>query len=194
MIRVLLVDDHTAVRAGLLALIRSEPGLKPIGCCGSSSEALAASHRGGPDVVVLDYHLRDGDGLSLCRMLKRLEPAPAVVVYSAFASGRLALASIVAGADCLLEKGAPADELFEAIRVVASGRHVLSATDREQLSAAAEALDADDVPILGMLMERVPAADIAAVLRVSAADVEQRIDTMVRRLRPPAEGSLQAAG
>ena len=194
MIKLLLVDDHTAVRAGLVALLRSEPGLVAVGASGSVSGALAAVRGHDPDVVVLDYHLPDGDGLSLCRTLKRLEPAPAVVVYSAYAGSRLALASVVAGADCLVEKGAPADELFEAIREVARGRRLQSATDREQVTLAAEALDADDVPILGMLMERMPHAEIAEALRVGPADVERRIDTMVHRLRPPTDPPLRATG
>ena len=187
MIKVLLVDDHTAVRAGLGALLRLEPGFVSTGAAGSAAEAVEAARRARPDVVIADYHLMDGDGLSLCRTLKHMDPAPAVLVYSAFASGRLALAALVAGSDGLLEKGASADELFDAIRTVAGGRPLPFTAAQEQFAVGAVALEPEDLPILGMRAERTPVAEIAATLRVPLTEVEARIDAMVRRLRPPIE-------
>ena len=191
-IKLLLVDDHMAVRAGLNVLLRAEPGLIGVGAFGGAPEALDAARREQPDVVLVDYHLPDGDGLSLCRSLKRLQPPPAVLVYSAFASGRLALAALVAGADGVLEKGASADELFDAIRNVAAGRPLSFFAAQEQFAVGAAALAAEDLPILGMRAERIPVVEIASTLRVSPADVEARIDTMVQRLRPPIEPRIAA--
>src|SRR5918999_948512 len=94
MIRVLVVDDHPAVRAGLVAMLRSEPGLVPVGAVGSAELA-----RDGTDVLLVDYDLPDSDGLTLCWDAKCREDPPAVLVYSAFARPRLTIAATLAGAD-----------------------------------------------------------------------------------------------
>jgi DNA-binding NarL/FixJ family response regulator len=76
MIRVLVVDDHPVLRAGLEAVLRAEPGFVPVGAAADGHEALRLVRRTRPDVVVVDRRLGDEDGLALCRAL-RAEPAPA---------------------------------------------------------------------------------------------------------------------
>jgi two-component system, NarL family, response regulator DevR len=182
-IRVLLVDDHPAMRAGLSAVLRSEPGIVPLGAAGSAADLPAALARTRPDVIVLDYHLPGTDGLVLCRELKRTVPAPAVLMYSAYADASLVVPSLLAGADGLLHKGAPAPELFDAIRAVARGDRVLPAVGHEHLEAAGAVLDPEDLPILGMALDGTPPADIASTLRLEPAELAARIDAMVARLR-----------
>jgi DNA-binding NarL/FixJ family response regulator len=183
MIRVLLVDDHPAMRAGLTAVLRSEPGIVPLAAASSADDLPAALARTKPDVVVLDYHLPGTDGLSLCRALKRTVPAPAVLIYSAYADAALVVPALLAGADGLLHKGAPAPELFDAIRSVARGDRVLPPVGREHLDAANAALDPEDLPILGMTLDGTPAAEIAQTLRLEPAALSARVDAMVARLR-----------
>ena len=85
MIRVLVVDDHPVLRAGLEAVLRTEPGFVCVGTAGDGHELLAALRHTRPDVVLLDWRLGDEDGLALCRTL-RAEPAPPeVVLYTATA-------------------------------------------------------------------------------------------------------------
>ena len=85
MIRVFVVDDHPVLRAGLEAVLRTEPGFVCVGTAGDGHELLAALRHTRPDVVLLDWRLGDEDGLSLCRTL-RAEPAPPeVVLYTATA-------------------------------------------------------------------------------------------------------------
>ena len=114
MIRVLLVDDHPAMRTGLAAVLAAEPGMVVLGAAASAEELSPALNRTKPDVVLLDYHLPSSDGLVLCRMLKRAVPAPGVLLYSAYADASLAIPAILAGADGLLNKAAPAKELYDA--------------------------------------------------------------------------------
>src|SRR5918999_6352046 len=99
MIRVLVVDDHPAVRAGLVAMLRSEPGLVPVGAVGSAEEALRELARDGTDVLLVDYDLPDSDGLTLCWDAKCREDPPAVLVYSSFSRPRLTIAAAPARAD-----------------------------------------------------------------------------------------------
>src|SRR6185436_1136271 len=106
-IRVLVVDDHPAVRQGIEAMLGHEDGIVCIGTAASAGEAhelWPAAERLPADVVVVDRHLPDEDGLSLCLWLRTRTPAPAVVIYSAFADEALVLPAVVAGACALIGK------------------------------------------------------------------------------------------
>jgi DNA-binding NarL/FixJ family response regulator len=121
MIRVLVVDDHPVLRAGLEAVLRSEPGFVCVGTAGDGHELVATLRRTPPDVVLLDWRLGDEDGVTLCRML-RAEPAPPeVVLYTANADSDLLVAAGAAGAHAVVEKGANIDELFDALRLAVRG-------------------------------------------------------------------------
>lgn len=185
MIRILLVDDHPALRAGLHTVLRTEPGLVPVGAVASAHEALAELGRLQPDVVVADYHLPDEDGLLLCRRIKAGDDPPRVLIYSAYADAALAIPALAAGADGIASKAADADELFEAIRMVARGNSVLPPVPRELLEQATEKLDSDELPIFGMLMDGTSSGEIGGVLGVSGSDVVERTRSIIRKLRPP---------
>jgi DNA-binding NarL/FixJ family response regulator len=183
MIRILIVDDHPALQAGLTAVLRGEPGFVPIGTAGSEYELWPAIARTRPDVVLLDYHLPPTDGLSLCRRLKRQIPPPAVLLFSAYADANLAIAARLAGADGLMNKAASAAELRDAIRAVAKGGEVMPPVTRELLDAATSRLGADDLPILGMTLDGTSHSDIAQTLHVGSEELASRVDRMIDRLK-----------
>lgn len=183
MTRVVVVDDHPAVRAGLVAVLRSEPGLVPVDAVATPDQALTAAEQRHADVALVDYHLQESDGLVLCRRLKSLRQPPGVLVYSAFAEKGLAIPAIIAGADALVDKAAPTDELFEAIRTVARGATTMPALTPELMAATAARLDTADLPILGMLIDGTPPPEIARVLRFEAAELEGRLTEMLERLK-----------
>ena len=81
MIRVLVFDDHPALRAGLRAVLGAEPGFVLAGTAGTAEELLPLVRRTRPDVVLLDYHVPGADGLQLCQRLKRELPPSAVVRF-----------------------------------------------------------------------------------------------------------------
>lgn len=89
-------------------MLTAEPQLVPLAAAACADEIMPALQRAQPDVVLLDYHLPGSDGLAVCGMLKQEAAAPAGLLYSAFASGRLAIPAILAGADGVLHKSAPA--------------------------------------------------------------------------------------
>jgi DNA-binding NarL/FixJ family response regulator len=182
MIRLLVVDDHAAVRAGLIGLLRREPGLVPLGAVGSVQEALREARRLEPQVALIDFQLPDGDGLTLCRELKLLPAPPRVVIYSAFARPALAVAATIAGADGLVDKGVEVDDLFDAIRAVGRGEQALPPLEPEMVTRCTARLDPDDVSIFGMLMSGTPIADVAAVLSTGERQVEDRLRAMLSDL------------
>jgi DNA-binding NarL/FixJ family response regulator len=180
---VLLVDDHEAVRAGLGALLREElasPDLIAVGGVGGALEA-AEEHR--PELAIIDYRLPDGDGLSLCLRLKCAPPAPAVLIYSAFADGQLAVLALIAGADGIVGKGADSGQLCEAVRAVAGGDARLPPIRHDVAETVAARLDPEDLPILGMLRHRTPPGEIAETLDIDEAWLAARRWAMLARLR-----------
>lgn len=183
MINVLLVDDHPALRAGLYTVLRAEPGIIPQGAVASPSEALEVMERSVPDVLLVDYHLQEGDGLTLCHRVKSRRKPPRVLIYSAYADVRLVIPAMVAGADGVANKAAPAEELFEAIRVIAKGGSLLPPVSREQLEIASAHLGDDDLPILGMIMDRTQREEIADVLGIDRGELRNRIERMLAALR-----------
>ena len=183
MIRMLLVDDHPALRTGLTAVLRAEPGLVPLGTAADEEELWPALNRTKPDVVLLDYHLPPADGLVLCRRIKRTMPPPKVLLYSAYADASLVIPSMLAGADGLVNKGAPAPELYDAIRTVARGERVMPPLSRELLDAAQSQLDDEDIPVLMMALDGTPEGEIARTIGVSPEDMAHRLDRMISRLK-----------
>ena len=99
----------------------------PVGAAGSAEEALETVARTAPDLVLLEPMLGTGDGLQLIRRITGAEDAPRVVAYTEVGDPALEVALRVAGADGLVDKQAPPEELFEALRIVARGQHLAPA-------------------------------------------------------------------
>jgi DNA-binding NarL/FixJ family response regulator len=118
-IRVLVVDDHPVLRAGLEAVLRAEPGFVPVGAARDGDETLRLAERSRPDVVVLDRRLGDEDGLSVCRALRERPDAPQVVLYTAADDEDAEDGARAAGAFAVVGKTADIGVLFDAVRLAA---------------------------------------------------------------------------
>ena len=119
MIRVLVVDDHPVLRAGLEAVLRAEPGFRCVGTATDGAAMRRELGRARPTVVVLDRRLGDEDGLDLCRELRDRDGGPAVVIYTADDEERIRDEALAAGANAVVEKAGGIDLLFDAIRMAA---------------------------------------------------------------------------
>lgn len=164
-------------------MLRSEPGLVPVGSAAGAADGLELVERQRPDVVLLDPRLLDADGLGVCRRLRSFEPPPRVVLYTSEPDPTLAVTARVAGADGLVEKSAEPMALFEAIRVVARGGVALPPIGRKELDAAANTVDPDDLALLAMLMDRTSPADVAETLHLDGRKLGRRIERLLTRLR-----------
>jgi DNA-binding NarL/FixJ family response regulator len=190
--RIAIVDSQPAVRAGLTMLLRTEPGLVPVGTASGVHDGLELVERLRPAVVLLEHHLLDGDGLSLCRRLKTLPQPPRVILYTADPDGELVLLARVACADGIVDKSASPQELFEAVRVVARGGTALPPLEPHQLDAAAHRIDPEDLALLAMLVDGTPASDAADTLRLDRRKVGRRIERLLGRLRAGTAGTAAA--
>lgn len=181
-IRVLVVDDHPAVRHGVMKLIEQQPDMVVTASAASVDDALAAGATA--DVALLDYHLGAHDGLWLTRRLKGLDQPPRVLIYSAFADQTLAVAATVAGADGLLGKGTLAEELSIVIRRLAGGRPSLPAVKAPVVDELRSRLQSHDQAIFGMLLHGIAPAEIADALAITPGELEARRGTILRSLSP----------
>ncbi|MCC3771647.1 response regulator transcription factor, partial [Streptomyces sp. UNOC14_S4] len=124
-VRVLLCDDHAVVRAGLLALIGSEPDIDVVGEAGSGEEAVAMAAKLRPDVVLMDLQLGPGiDGVEATRRIAAT--GVHVLVLTTYDTDADVTRAIAAGATGYLLKAERPEELFAAIRSAAQGRTTLS--------------------------------------------------------------------
>jgi DNA-binding NarL/FixJ family response regulator len=171
---ILVIDDHPALRAGLEQLFDQEPDYRLLGAVSSEAELVIALQRHRPDVVVMDYALTRGDGLSACFRLKQRPDPPGVVLYSAYVDDIFAVPATLAQADAIVSKSEPVGVLLAAIDAVAAGETQVPAPDPELIEAASSRLDAEDLPIVGMLFARVRVRDIATTLGVDPREVRAR--------------------
>jgi DNA-binding NarL/FixJ family response regulator len=179
-VRVVVVDDHPAMRAGVRAVFDGTPDIALVGEAASSRDLPPVLERTWPDVVLLDFHLPDEDGLVLCHRLKRGPFPPKVVVYSAYADESLIAPAILAQADALLAKHAGAPVLTEAVREVASGTSPppeLRPALRERL---VELLEPEDVALAGLLLMRLRPAEVARRTGLEPTEFATRVERMLR--------------
>ncbi len=120
-IRVILVDDHTILRAGVRALLRSVPDVMVVGEASDGLAAVDVASQFSPDVVVMDLDMGAADGLTATRTLVALPRPPRVLVLTMHMEEERLIPLLEAGASGYLAKDAADQELVDAIRVVASG-------------------------------------------------------------------------
>jgi DNA-binding NarL/FixJ family response regulator len=182
-IRVLVVDDHPAIRAGLEGLLTGERGFDCIATLAETDRLLESVSEIGPDVVVLDYALGGDDGLTTCFRVKQQNGPPAVVLYSAYVDHVFTVPAAIAQADATVSKNAPVSELLGAIRDVASHGPRRPNLNHELIQAASARLLTDDLPIAAMLLTATPVAEIARSVDMSVTDVRRRALRIIGRLQ-----------
>jgi DNA-binding NarL/FixJ family response regulator len=183
MLRLALLDDHPAVLAGLLRLIEPQPDMTVIAAAPTVGE-LSQQLSGTPaDVLVLDYDLARGDGLMHCLRVKRRSHPPAVIIYSACSGHGLVLAARAAGADGVVDKAEPVQNLLAAIRGAIAGEPSIPAVPRTAYEAAAASLDDEDLPVLAMLLDGTSLDGMAHALRKSRVELSWQSQRIVARLR-----------
>ncbi len=180
--RLLVVDDHPAVRTGVRELLEDQPDFLVVDVVSTAAEALAAAGGQQVDVAVVDYQLDRRTGLWLSRKLKRLTNAPRVLIYTAYSDGLLAAAAVVAEADGLVSKGGLGSELCDAIRAVARGHSLLPMVPWQLAEILRRRLDESEQAIFGMLSARIAPVDIAETLGLTCAELEARLWKMLRNL------------
>jgi DNA-binding NarL/FixJ family response regulator len=195
MIRVLLVDDQELVRAGLRGILRPVFGFEIAAECGDGDAALAAVRGATPDIVLMDVRMRRVDGVTATERLRAQAPELPVLALTTFDDDDALAGMLRAGASGFILKGAPAEELQRAVRVVAEGgawldpsvtHRVLdvyrSAPSATAVSDAMSSLTAREREVLVLIGEGKTNAEIAHVLFVGEGTVKTHINHLFAKL------------
>jgi DNA-binding NarL/FixJ family response regulator len=177
MLDLVIVDDHPAVRSGLRGLLDGDEGLRIVATAATAREGFEAIADLRPAVALVDFHLPDDDGLSLCLRTRALPEAPRIVLYSAFADAGLGVRAAIAGAYAVLAKSASPRALTAVLR-----GELRPALDPRALRAVGERLEPSELAILGMLAHGVPDSEVAETLGLTPDTVLTRRQQMLSRL------------
>lgn len=196
-IRILLVDDHAIVRAGLRLVLQSAEDFEVVGEADTAAAAVATVERDHPDVVLLDINLPDGSGLEVAERVREIAPETRILVLSVHDDLEVVKESVRIGAHGFLRKDTTPADLRAAIRAVHSGDAFFSPpvarrlTDmlREGMPAPAasvallELLTAREREVLVGIAEGLLNKEIAARLGISVRTVESHRDSLMRKLQ-----------
>ncbi|MGH9345212.1 MAG: response regulator [Terriglobia bacterium] len=178
--RILLVDDHQAVQAGLRALLSSGFPDVQIELANSEQSLFAALANGHWELVVLDLQLAGRGGLELIPELKQMRPQVKVLVYTMHSESEFGLRAFRSGADGFLPKDRPVEDLFTAVRQMLQGRKYLSSDLAERLASAAagnfeaephESLSSREYEVFCLLAEGATHSEVAAKLHINTKTV-----------------------
>ena len=127
-IRILIVDDHTLMRAGLRMLINDRPDMEVVGEAADSNEALTAAKRLNPDVILMDISLQGDNGITATERILRVCPKTKVLVLTMHDDPEYVRSALAAGAMGFIVKKAADTELILAIRAINRGRNFIDST------------------------------------------------------------------
>ena len=127
-VRILLADDDDLVRTGLKMILESDPEFEIVGEASNGLEAIAQARKSQPDIILMDVQMPEMDGIAATRELAGESEAEAlrVLVLTTFEMDEYVFEALRAGASGFLLKRTPADELINAVKVVAGGEALLS--------------------------------------------------------------------
>jgi DNA-binding NarL/FixJ family response regulator len=125
-IRVALVDDQAMIRSGLRMILETEADITVVGEAADGADAVQLAERAKPDVILMDVRMPRLDGIDATRAVVQLDHAPRVLMLTTFDLDDYVYAALRAGASGFMLKDAPAEQLVDAVRVVAAGEALLA--------------------------------------------------------------------
>ena len=179
-IRLLIVDDHFVVRAGLRDVLSSQPDFEVVGEATNGVEAVALADRLKPDVVLTDLSMPQMDGVTAIGQIKAEHREIQILVLTSYDSDSDVLPAIEAGAIGYLLKDAPREELYSAIRAAAEGKPLLTSAVAARLmermrGPAVEALSSREIDVLKLVARGANNREIAEQLYITQATVKSHL-------------------
>lgn len=188
-IRILVADDHPVVRDGLVAILSTQPDFEVVGEASNGVEVVQQTETLAPDVILLDLEMPDLDGVAALKQLQQAETGARAIVFTAFDTDERILEAVQAGAQGYLLKGAPREELFNAIRVVHSGGSLLQPVVASKLlrqvsqpTTETEALTPRELEVLHLVAQGLPNKEIAQELVISERTVKFHVSSIMGKL------------
>jgi two-component system, NarL family, response regulator len=183
-IRILLVDDHPVVRAGLASMLSTIPGLAVCGAASSGEEALQLIESERPDVLLLDLRMPGMNGIELLKVIRAKPFPPKPLVLTSYESDEEIYRAIEAGAQGYLLKSTPQAEIVAAIQAVHAGRHYIPPRIAARLAErmVRSALTQRELEILEMVVRGLTNKQIGNALQISENTARNHINSIIRKL------------
>jgi len=191
-IKVVLADDHTLVRQGLRQYLEMDEDIKVVGEASSGQEVLTQIQSKQPDVLVLDLRMPGMDGLEVARRVQEDFPDVGVMMLSAYDYRQFVVEAVRAGARGYVLKSMDAEQLVQAVHLVATGNMVFDpqvvVALAEELSRAKEReqkgdiLTSREIEVLQLLAFGHSNKDIAERMEISAETVKTHLEHIFRKL------------
>jgi RNA polymerase sigma factor (sigma-70 family) len=188
-IRILIVEDHQVVADGLSALLNDQPDMSVVGAAGSVAEALARASELNPDVAVVDFRLTDGTGADAGSGMRQIRPEIKLIFLTREDSDAVRFAALEAGASAFIHKSKAANEVVDAVRVVAAGGTLITPRTiatllhkRRSMDAQLESLTQREREVLHHMAEGMSSREIAKRLGISYTTVRTHIRSLGAKL------------
>ena len=190
-INLVVVDDHALFRRGLISLLSEMADFQVLGEASNGHEALQVIEKLKPDIILLDINMPVMNGIETLGEIRKLNPAPKVLMLTISQNDEDLIGAIVAGANGYLLKNAEPDMLHTTILQVAAGNSVLApevtakvfhAVRRSQSDRSRGLLSDREIEVLGCLARGQTTAQIAAVLFISENTVKTHIRHILEKM------------
>jgi DNA-binding NarL/FixJ family response regulator len=196
-IRVVIADDQALIRAGLRKLLEVDPQIKVVAEAADGLEAVAATRRLRPDVVLMDIRMPGVDGLEATRRIGDLMTETRVLILTTFGLSEYVYEALRAGASGFLLKDAPAEDLLAGVRIVARGDALLDPSvtravieaftkqphERKDLQPRLEELTPREMEVLKLLARGRSNAEIASELVISDGTAKTHVARILHKLQ-----------
>jgi NarL family two-component system response regulator LiaR len=190
-ISIVLVDDHSIVRRGLISFLGAFDDLEVVGDAASGEEMLQNLEHWLPDVVIMDLHMPGGmDGIEAIRQIRALAPQTRIVVLTSYANDARVVAALRAGAIGYVRKEADPEVLLEAIRAAARGQSLLDSEiarvilgELTQDEKHSSRLTQRELEVLHQLALGRTNQEIAQILVVSDETVKRHVGNILTKLQ-----------
>jgi len=183
-IRILTVDDHPLLRAGIEALVSSQADMRVVAECANGRDAIQQFRKHRPDVTLMDLQMPEMSGTDAIIAIRDEFPDARIIVLTTYAGDVQALRALQAGARGYLLKDAVQEELLDTIRAVHAGRKTLSPNVSQGIAehATDEALTKGEIDVLRLIAEGKANKQIADQLSIAEETVKSRVKNILSKL------------